>query len=772
MKQECPKCGERVEDDITACPRCRHIILREDESAAEEFSEQILSEGTILADEYKVVRLLGRGGAGCVYEARQISLQNMRVALKVLHPDIDQNETSIALLKKEVIISRELTHENIIKVYSLDKFQSRHFLVMEYVDGRHLGHILRELGKLNFRQLGPIFLQVCDALEYAHGRGVIHLDIKPGNILLGTSGNVKLCDFGIARMVLGNVTTATQRLVAGSLGYMPPEQFSGRKFLTNQSDIYALGATIYHVLTGHVPAGSYDRSNVPQSVLQAMAPNPGDRFESVKDFRRAFIRETSIGPIDPEEVRTLVASTSEPIRSFQGPGHAAVRLPSDSLIIEDDLSYGSLTASPESSLSVPVTSNTDSWEATVPLERPSQYAQTAALTRASSRLSTKDGETGAIAGARKTQGTKVPDRLRASAVAEEAATERQAAIRQATRKSRRNVILGVGTALAVVIVLIAVAAALKKYRTVRASAPNKVQTAKYDWYDAQRNREVPVRVYFPAGEHGALPAIIFSHAVGGSRDSAEYLGKYWAAHGYVSAHIQHRGSDAQGKKEGFPLGAAVRETVQRLSHIVERTRDAHFAVDQLERVNRDDKTLRGSIDLGRIGMAGHSLGAFTTLAVVGATITFPQGREESFVDHRIKAALLVNSIASPRQKPILNRMLSGVKIPCMHITGSPERGPGVGVTPDDRRLMFDNIRGSDQYLIVFGVADHDVLPHQPSTGEQEANASAIHDLICISSTAFWDAYLKADAKAGAWLTDGGLEAKLGNLGTVQKKLVK
>ncbi len=689
----------------------------------------------------------------------------------MLHPDINQNETSIALLKKEVIISRELTHENIIKVYSLEKSQGRHFLTMEYVDGRHLGYILRELGKLSVRQLGSIFLQVCDALEYAHNRGVVHLDIKPGNILLAMSGNVKLCDFGIARMILGNVTTATQRLVAGSMGYMPPEQYSGRKFVTNQSDIYALGATAYHILTGRVPVGSYEHSDVPQCVRQAMAANPADRFESVKDFRRAFIQETHIGPVDLEEVRTLIKDASDPMRGFQGSGQVSVRPESDTLIVEDDLSYGCLNASTESVSPVSVQTNTEPVKQVAQTTRSSQFADTIPITQAvQPDFVGQNVMKGDAGNDRKSGGTGSPDRQPIAAFDGDASTQTPSEGRPVPER-RRRIILGVGAAFFVLVVFVAAAFILKKNQIDEASGVQRVQASKYDWNDAQRNREVPVKIYHPTASRGALPAVVLSHGVGGNRDSAEYLGRYWARHGYISVHIQHRGPDPHVKPDGLP-GAPVRDAAHRLVLVIDRIRDARFVLDQLERINRDDKTFKGSIDLERIGMAGHSLGAFTTLAVTGAAVPLPQGREESFVDHRIKAALVMNTPVSMRQKPVLSRMLSRVKIPCMHVAGTADRGPGGETTPEDRRLMFDNISGVDQYLITFKDSDHTVLAGRPGKSEQDAGPLEIHDLICISSTAFWDAYLKADVKAGAWLTDGGLELKLGDLATVEKKLVR
>jgi serine/threonine protein kinase len=137
------------------------------------------------------------------------------------------------------------------------------------------------------------------------------LDIKPGNVLVGTSGKVKLCDFGIARMALGNKTTATQRLVMGSVGFMSPEQYSGRKSVSVRSDIYALGATAYFALFGETPVGVSDKDDLLPCIKKAMQSNPDERFESVKDFRRAFIMESGFGayPAPP----TIMAKPPEQV---------------------------------------------------------------------------------------------------------------------------------------------------------------------------------------------------------------------------------------------------------------------------------------------------------------------------------------------------------------------------------------------------------------------------------------------------------------------------
>lgn len=311
-EQICPRCEGAVKADATVCPHCRYILLGDEDTLDERFDpEELLPDGSVLADDYQTVRMVGMGGAGIVYEARQISLQNMPVALKVLHPDLNEDENTINLLKKEVIIARELTHDNILKVHNLEKTEDRYFIVMEFVAGGSLQSFLDKSGKCSFEKAGAIFLQVCKALQYAHERGVIHLDVKPANVLVGPAGNVKLCDFGIARMAFSQTTMATRRIITGSVGYMPPEQYRGREFVSHQSDIFALAATVYTCLTGEAPIGIIEPKDVPESVLKGMSRKPEDRFNSAHEFMRAFIDETGFQPPIAEAPPPLTAMRVE-----------------------------------------------------------------------------------------------------------------------------------------------------------------------------------------------------------------------------------------------------------------------------------------------------------------------------------------------------------------------------------------------------------------------------------------------------------------------------
>src|SRR4051812_20905774 len=292
-----------------------------------------------------------------------------------------------------------------------------------------------------------------------------------------------------------------------------------------------------------------------------------------------------------------------------------------------------------------------------------------------------------------------------------------------------------------------------------------VSTVSYDWVDAARNRKVPVKIYYPEKGQGPFPVIIFSHGLGGSRDGYEYLGQQWASHGYVSVHVQHLGSDDavwRGSKE------PARDLAQAAANpriAVERPKDVSFAIDRVTALNRDVSPLRGRLDLRSIGIAGHSFGAWTTLAVAGQGLGPRQ--ETSLADPRVKAAVEM-SAPVPRNAD-LDRAYAKVTIPVLHMTGTLDDSPIGDIKAAERRVPFDRIHAPDQYLVTFQGGDHmtfAVQRRRPGVGEKDAR---FQDLILQGTTAFWDAYLKGDAEAKSWLARGGYAGALGGDGKLEVK---
>ncbi|WP_193213100.1 serine/threonine-protein kinase [Luteolibacter marinus] len=233
--------------------------------------------------QFEVVECLGRGGMGVVYKARQKSLDRW-VAIKVLAPERIHDERFAEHFEKEAKTLARMSHPNIVTVFDHGESDGLFYIVMEYVDGVNLRDLLRE-GKMAPEQALAIVPPVCEALEYAHGKGVVHRDIKPENLLLDRDGRVKIADFGIASLV-----GATGEK-SGTPPYMAPEQEQGT--VDRRADIYALGVVLYEMLTGERPAKDVVAPSrkvevdvkIDEMVLRALEKEPERRYQTAAEFR-------------------------------------------------------------------------------------------------------------------------------------------------------------------------------------------------------------------------------------------------------------------------------------------------------------------------------------------------------------------------------------------------------------------------------------------------------------------------------------------------------
>ena len=301
-----------------------------------------------------------------------------------------------------------------------------------------------------------------------------------------------------------------------------------------------------------------------------------------------------------------------------------------------------------------------------------------------------------------------------------------------------------------------------------------VVTVKLDWHDAKRGRDVPVKIYFPKEGNGPFPIIVFSHGLGGTRDGYEYLGRHWAGCGYVSVHMQHPGSDDSVWKN-LPLAErvkAMQHAAEKLSNALDRPKDGQFVIDQLEKLNAD-KTfpLKGRLDLNAIAMAGHSFGGYTTLALAGQTFITRIGLTKRYDEPRIKAAIQMSGPA-PNGRRKLDKAFGSITIPVMHMTGTKDY---LEIFPQtsaaDRRIPYDLMSNSETCLVIFNGGDHMIFSGRGrlAAPEEIAQDDVFQKLICVSTTAFWDAYLKGNAEARQWLLSGGCEKMLGGLATFEHK---
>lgn len=297
---------------------------------------------------------------------------------------------------------------------------------------------------------------------------------------------------------------------------------------------------------------------------------------------------------------------------------------------------------------------------------------------------------------------------------------------------------------------------------------NQVVVTREEWVDSQRNRKVPVKIYAPVAGYEPFPVIIFSHGLGGSREGYEYLGQCWASHGYVAVHLQHPGSD-DGVWKDAGIGqrmSAMKRAAAQPRNAMDRLQDVSFVLDQLQQRSQTNALWRAQLDLQRVGVAGHSFGAHTTLTVAGATYSsLSVGGGEA----RIRAAIPM-SAPVPAGKARLDEAFAGVRIPCLHMTGTEDNSPIGETKAAERRLPFDHCRNSDQFLITFTGGDHAIFGGRDRRmgGAKDAE---FQQLICLSSLAFWDAYLRDDAKAREWLT-GKFKDALGKEGVFEVKLKK
>lgn len=236
--------------------------------------QPVLEEGRLLAQRYEVLSLLGEGGMGAVYKARDVELDRV-VALKVIRRDLAGNRAIIDRFKQELILATQVTHKNVIRIYDLGEAEGMKFITMEFVEGDDLRTLIFEKTKFTPEEAVVVIQQVCRALEAAHSVGVIHRDLKPQNIMRETSGRIVVMDFGLARTLEGDGMTQSGALV-GTMEYMSPEQALAKN-LDQRSDIFSLGLIFYELLTGQTPFKA-------DSALASLIMRTQERVVPVSDF--------------------------------------------------------------------------------------------------------------------------------------------------------------------------------------------------------------------------------------------------------------------------------------------------------------------------------------------------------------------------------------------------------------------------------------------------------------------------------------------------------
>lgn len=266
--------------------------------------------------QLEILHLLGQGGMGAVYKARQVRLDRP-VAFKVLPPEVGKDPTFAERFLREARTLARLSHPHIVTVHDFGELGGYFFFLMEYVDGVNLRQAL-QAGKFTPEQALKVVPQICDALEFAHEKGVVHRDIKPENVLLNEQGRVKIADFGLAKLLGREVAVPTltgTRQILGTPHYMAPEQMEKPGTVDHRADIFSLGVLFYEMLTGELPLGRFPPPSqkveidlrLDDVVLRTLEKEPERRYQKASEVRT--------------DVETIVSSPRSVPRSDAQPPH-------------------------------------------------------------------------------------------------------------------------------------------------------------------------------------------------------------------------------------------------------------------------------------------------------------------------------------------------------------------------------------------------------------------------------------------------------------------
>jgi len=319
---ECPTCRHPIPADAPAglCPKC--LV---DQALGNDLGNSILAETTgifpISADvptaaevdrlvpDLDVLELIGHGGMGVVYLARQPNLDR-KVALKLLSPRFVADPTFAERFGREARSLARLSHPNVVGIHDSGRVGDHYYLVMEYVEGTSLRELMGA-EPLTPTQAIDVTRQVCQALQFAHTSGVVHRDVKPENVLVGEDGRVRLADFGLAKLVdapLNEASLTLTKQVMGTPHYMAPEAVrSGSSEADPRGDVYAVGVMLYESLTGRLPLGRFQApselgfgdSRLDRVVLRALEADPAMRFSSAGDMDRSLEALAAEEPVHP-----------------------------------------------------------------------------------------------------------------------------------------------------------------------------------------------------------------------------------------------------------------------------------------------------------------------------------------------------------------------------------------------------------------------------------------------------------------------------------------
>jgi len=282
-------------------------------------SSAILEVGTLLGGRYEIVAMLGLGGMGAVYKAFDRDIER-EIALKVIRPDLASNPELLQRFKQELLLARQIAHKNVVRIFDVRESGGIKFITMEYIEGRDLRALLAEHGKLPAAEALEIMQQVCAGLAAAHAEGVIHRDLKPGNIMRDPNGRVVVMDFGLARTLDGGGVTQTGAML-GTMEYMSPEQAKAEP-LDERSDLFTVGLIIYELITGKTP---YQAESAIASLLKRTQERAAPMWEVDANLSRSLSAVVAkCLEIDPKNRYQTLSELIIALEELQGKRPASV----------------------------------------------------------------------------------------------------------------------------------------------------------------------------------------------------------------------------------------------------------------------------------------------------------------------------------------------------------------------------------------------------------------------------------------------------------------